>query len=170
MSIITDASLLKAECNDVKLLFDGGVIIEKLEEELAKSKTPGVGLAANQIGINEKVCIIRIKDVAINLVNPKIIEKYDLREFRNEGCLSFPNQYLTTKRYNEVFVKDDIHPSGIVCVGLEAVVVQHEIGHLYGETMMDYAIKIPGRNDKCWCDSGKKYKKCHLGKEILQTI
>lgn len=164
--IITDESKLRSECQDVSI-FEANDIISKLEEELKSSKNTGIGLAANQIGIDKKVCIIRVGSLSLNLANPIITEKEDLCLFRNEGCLSFPDQWISTKRYNEIVVKDLFHSAGVVCSGLMAVVVQHEVGHLYGETMYDYEIKIPsGPNMPCWCKSGKKYKKCHMGKEI----
>ena len=54
---------------------------------------------------------------------------------------------------------------------LEAVCVQHEIDHLNGVVCMDRKIdttyraeKKPGRNEPCYCGSGKKYKKCCIGK------
>lgn len=160
--ILTDDKLPIIECDDVSL-FEGLSIIKKLELELNNSK--GVGLAAVQIGINAKVAIIRAGK-NVDLINPEIISSSDLAEFNNEGCLSFPNEWLTTSRYSEVFVKDLLHPSGIVFTGAIAVVVQHEIGHMYGETMHDYVISRPGVNEKCWCGSGKKYKKCHKGEVI----
>lgn len=165
--IITDKELLIKECKEVSL-FEGQDIIQKLEEELRSSAIPGIGLAANQIGIDAKVCIIRTSKFSLDLINPKIVEKYDLRLFKDEGCLSFPNNFLSTKRYNDVLVVDYLHPNGVVATDLEAVVIQHEVGHLYGETMYDYAVKLPfGPNDKCWCGSDKKYKKCCIGKDIL---
>ena len=165
--IITNESQLRLKCEDVSI-FEAHQIVSQLETELQNSKQSGIGLAANQIGINKKIAIIRVDNKELNLANPVIVEKYDLMEFRNEGCLSFPNSYISTKRYNEVLVKDMFNPNGVVCTGLVAVVVQHEIGHLYGETMYDYQIQIPsGPNMPCWCgSSGKKYKKCHMGKEI----
>lgn len=162
--IITSIDSLSKECNDVSI-FEATQIIEKLETELENSSITGVGLAANQIGINAKVCIIRA-DKPINLVNPSIVDKYDLMEFNNEGCLSFPTKALVTQRFNEIMVKDDLHPGGIVCVGFEAVVVQHEVGHLFGETMFDYEVPKLRPNDKCWCKSDVKYKKCHQNKKI----
>jgi peptide deformylase len=163
--IITDKSKLEKECKDVSL-FEAIGIINKLEEELKSSKIPGIGLAANQIGVDAKVCIIRAKD-KINLVNPIITKKYDLSLFRNEGCLSFPNQYIVTKRYNEIVITDLFHPAGLILVGIQAVIAQHEIGHLYGETMFDYQITEPsGPNMPCWCNSGRKFKKCCSKKEV----
>lgn len=164
MSIVYNKNQLITECKNASM-FEADLIISKLENELVNSEIPGIGLAANQIGINAKICIIRV-DSDLNLINPKIIQKYDLMEFYKEGCLSFPDQWITTKRYNEIVVQDDYHPNGIICTGLEAVVVQHEVGHLYGEVMYDYEIKIPQVNELCWCNSGIKYKRCHMGRVI----
>ena len=81
--------------------------------------------------------------------------------------MSFPDQEINTVRYNEIVVEDFLHPSGIILTGLDAVVAQHEVGHLCGEIMFDYEVTIPsGPNMKCYCNSGKKYKKCHMGKII----
>lgn len=164
--IITDEKLLRKECKDASI-FEASEIIAKLEYELKNSTAPGIGLAANQIGIDSKVFILRTPYISLDFVNPKIIDKRDLRLLKNEGCLSFPGIYLTTKRYNEIFVIDFFRPNGIVCTGLEAVVVQHETGHLYGETMFDYQIVEPKINEKCWCNSGLKYKRCHIERVIL---
>jgi peptide deformylase len=161
--IITDETKLRHECKNVSLI-EAPAIIDKLSKELI-SHGGGVGLAANQIGIDAKVAIIKFK-TQIALVNPTPINAYDLLEFHYEACLSFPSKNLTTKRYNEIFIRDDFHPAGMILIGFEAVIAQHEIGHLYGETMFDYEIKIPGMNEPCWCGSGKKYKKCHYEKEI----
>ncbi len=162
--IITDKSELEKKCRDVSFI-EANKILNLLEEELINSKTPGLGLAANQIGIDAKICIIRTKN-EINFVNPVIIEQYDLMEFDQEGCLSFPDQWILTKRYNEILVKDALRPAGVILVGIDAVVAQHEIGHLCGKTMFEYQIKRPKVNEKCWCNSDKKYKKCHMKKVI----
>lgn len=164
--IITDESKLITECKNISV-FEAPDIIRKLEIELAASPVSGVGLAANQIGIDAKVCIIRTGKHSLDLVNPVITETYDLCMFDNEGCLSYPDAWLTTKRYNEILVKDLLNPNGIVCTGLISVVVQHEVGHLYGETMYANQIRKPdGPNSACWCGSGKKFKKCCVEKII----
>ena len=165
--IIKNKELLTKECKEVSL-FEGQDIIQALEKELKSSPSPGIGLAANQIGIDAKVCIIRTARYSLDLINPCIMKKHNLMLFKNEGCLSFPDEWLNTKRYNEIVVVDYLRPTGIVATGLEAVVIQHEVGHLYGEVMHDYAVATPtGPNDKCWCGSDKKYKKCCFGKEIV---
>lgn len=162
--IITDINKLQDSCEDISI-FEAVNIINELEEELNRFPS-GVGLAAPQIGKNKRVCIIRIGE-PINLINPEIVNTYDIMEFIDEGCLSFPGQSILTKRYNKIMVKDSVYTVGRIFTGLEAVAVQHEIDHLNGNTMFDYQIKRPGRNELCWCEeSGKKYKKCHDGKII----
>lgn len=147
-------------------IFEGSKIVVELERELASSKTVGVGLSAIQIGRPYRVCIIR-SGISLNLINPEIVYKDGLSLFDMEGCLSFPGKFITTKRYSEIVVKDLLHPAGIILCGFDAVVVEHEIAHMDGETMFDYQINIPkGRNDKCWCGSGKKFKSCHINKVI----
>ena len=80
--IITDKEQLRKKCKDVSV-FEAYDIISKLENELDNLQS-GVGLAANQIGIDAAVAIIRTNKTSINLVNPVIIETYDLMEFHNE--------------------------------------------------------------------------------------
>ena len=163
--IVTDLNILRRPCKEASL-FEADAIIKKLEDELNISSIKGVGLSANQIGIDARVCIIRAKTISINLVNPVIVASYDLGSFANDGCLSIPGIFITTQRFNEVFVKDLLHPAGIIVTGLDAVIVQHEIDHLNGIVMFDRQIQIPFRNDKCWCGSDKKYKVCHYGRII----
>jgi len=164
--IITDEKELRKECKEVSI-FEGQEIILQLEKELMASKQAGVGLAAPQIGIMAKVCVLRTAHYKLDLINPKIIEKKELCSFKGEGCLSFPNVAITTKRYKEIFVIDALRPTGTVLTDLEAVIAQHEIGHTFRELMYDYEIKIPERNEKCWCGlSNKKFKKCCIDKEI----
>lgn len=161
--IITDSQKLKNYCREVSL-FEAFDIVAKLEKELVASKS-GIGLSANQIGIDAQVCIIRAGKTHLNLANPKIIEQDDLCIFENEGCLSFPSKFITTKRYKEILVKDLFQPTGVALYGFEAVVAQHEISHCFGQTMYDFEVKLNG-GDRCFCNSGKKYKLCHKNKII----
>jgi len=80
------------------------VIVKKLEYELNNSPIPGVGLAANQIGVNKAVAIVRVKDTHINLINPVLIKGEQPITYM-EGCLSFPNQSVKTVRYNEITIE-----------------------------------------------------------------
>ena len=161
-----------------------GVLIE-LENTLGPI-SHGVGLAAIQIGYAKRIGAIKKGDGSfIHLINPELIEGIDEFIFLNEGCLSFPNEFRDTKRYRQVIIKnhriendrfeeetlsfyyskeEEPGNDGLVCIAL-----QHELDHFNGLTIMNHSIvntplvraevKI-GRNDKCSCGSGKKYKKC----------
>lgn len=165
--IITDISKLRKK-NKKALADEVQEIIRELEKELVESETPGIGLAANQIGINKKIAIVRIKhkddhDENLDLVNPVMVDQWGSFIHKGEGCLSMPGKQINTNRYREVFVKDDFHPAGFIATGLAAVVVAHEIDHLENILITDRVAgrdKI-GRNDLCPCQSGKKWKKCH---------
>jgi peptide deformylase len=171
IKIVTDIEELKKP-NSVADLYEAKSIIEKLEIALKNAERPGVGLAAPQIGIHKQVAIIRVNSEEgednIDLVNPVIIEQEQGIIFKDEGCLSLPGVHINTRRYQEVFIKDDLHPAGVILYGMAAVACVHEIDHLFGILITDRATGKTrvGRNDPCPC--GKivnnkvvKYKHCH---------
>lgn len=169
MIIINNEELLKRPCSDV-LPEEVGELVDLLERELehsAKLGSPGIGLAASQIGILKKIAIVRInEELSINLINCNLKNGYDETIFKNEGCLSFPGRVEDTKRYQEICISNNLSaPNDFIATGLFAVVIQHELDHINGILLPDRAItKLPtnlGRNDLCFCGSFKKYKKCH---------
>ena len=108
------------------------------------AETPdGVGLAANQIGIDAAVCVIKVKKPIV-LINPKITGRFG-KSFFQEGCLSFKGDYVLTERWTDIVVKDDNHPNQLFFSfeknALECVCVQHEVDHLNGITMFDRSIE-----------------------------
>ena len=107
--IIKDKSKLETPCEVVSIK-EGEEIAVRILDELRKSKTPGVGLAANQIGINKRVCVVNVKEPLV-LINPKIVEKSEDKFIFPEGCLSFPKKYVRTERHVSVTVKADNHDS-----------------------------------------------------------
>lgn len=162
--IVTDEIELRKP-NENASAEEAKTIIKRLENEL--DLTTGIGLAAPQIGIHKKVAIIRAGEEKLNLVNPIIIEKLNCTISRDEGCLSFPGERLNVLRFNEIFLKDDLHPDGIVVTGLMAIAVEHETDHCNSILFTDKSInnKI-GRNDPCPCGNKKdgkniKFKNCH---------
>ena len=100
--IITDKNKITQVCEPCKSVEEGEEIGAKLLKILTES-TSGIGLAANQIGINKRVCVLNVKDPVV-LVNPEIVEKSKETFAFAEGCLSFPNKVLTTMRYKSVTV------------------------------------------------------------------
>ena len=157
--------------------------------EVLNERKDGIGIAANQIGIDAQVAVVNVREPLI-LINPVIKEQWDEVPYY-EGCLSFPGKGCHTKRYRNVIIHTEQEEgdwyfsgteSGAEGKGtwesegkkqdtelrlLEAVCVQHEIDHLNGMRILDRIVdttirveKKPGRNEPCHCGSGKKYKKC----------
>ena len=88
-----------------KVTIDEGLSIAKdLFNILAKRKD-GIGLAANQIGIDAAVAVVNVREPLI-LINPVITEQWDEVPFY-EGCLSFPKQGIHTKRYRNVIIQTE---------------------------------------------------------------
>ncbi len=139
---VTDKKKLNKPCKEVKSLDKGLEIADKLLKALSQEPS-GVGLAANQIGLDARVCVVKVTKPVL-LVNPKIIGKFGKINFQ-EGCLSFPGDYVITERYANVAVNADNHDTTLFFSidknALECVCVQHEIDHLDGITMYDRSIK-----------------------------
>jgi len=123
----------------------------------------GVGLAANQIGLNKQIFVVDISPVEgyekykpIAMINPKIVSKSDETVAMEEGCLSIPELREELIRPKSVFVSFydvNMKEHTIEADELFARVIQHEYDHLQGVLFIDYF------ND----DLKKRYKK-HLEK------
>lgn len=142
--IVTDEEVLRVKC-ELVLPDEVDDLRKKLEEALiwsAKQGRSGVGLACPQIGIAKSMAIVRIDDtMKIDLVNAKIAQMYHPFEFEGEGCLSFPNRWVRTRRYKEVVVEENlIYPNRFIVTDFSAVVVLHEINHLNGVLLPDIAL------------------------------
>jgi len=179
--IIKDKNKLQEKCSPVSVK-EGEEIGVRLLHELRDSEN-GIGLAANQIGINKRVCVINVKEPLV-LINPKIVEKSKEQFVFPEGCLSFPDDKIKTQRHQDIVVEADNHEGRLsfsanskdINDAFECVCVQHEIDHLNGITMFDREFKQEplvrgvnapkkiGRNEKVTITKGTeskvlKYKK-----------
>lgn len=102
----------------------------------------GIGIAATQVNINKQIIIINInntKKQSLVIINPKIIYSNG-QSIEKEGCLSFPNIFITVKRKKKIkLVFTDIknNKKVIKTDKLLSVCLQHEIDHLYGITLYD---------------------------------
>jgi len=118
---------------------EGNSIATELFQILNK-RGDGIGLAANQVGIDAQVAVVNVTEPLV-LINPKIISKENEISYY-EGCLSYPKKGVNTKRYEIVEVKSDNSESTMRFDGLESICVQHEIDHLNGNTIFDRKIEI----------------------------
>ena len=131
---------------------EGYDIARKLFQILNK-RGDGIGLAANQVGIDASVAVVNVKEPIV-LINPEIIKKEEETRYY-EGCLSFPKKGCHTKRYKIVEVKVDNMESNMTFGAgdtdldlLESVCVQHEIDHLNGMRILDRAMELTIRREK----------------------
>lgn len=102
----------------------------------------GLGLAANQIGRNESVCIVKLNGNTLTMINPEITSRRGEKKTSIEGCLSIPDVSAKVERDEIVTVKF-INPDGlwseeeIEVQFPNSVVIQHEVDHLNGKLMID---------------------------------
>ena len=165
-NIVTDKSKLKNKCEMVELPLseDNRELILKMLEYLEISQDdqlaakydirPGVGLAANQIGINKRIIAIYLIDekgneVKYGLVNPTITSYSVQKTYlaNGEGCLSVKKDvpgyvyrhYKITVKAFDVLENKEIT---IKARGFLSIVLQHEIDHLNGLLYTDHINKI----------------------------
>ena len=113
-------------------------LILNMTETMRKAK--GLGLAANQVGVSVRLCLIEIEERLYVLLNPKITAKSRKKFLSEEGCLSFPGIFLLIPRAEEVQVRyfdQTGTPQKIKASGLFARALQHEVDHLDGILFID---------------------------------
>jgi len=135
--IVTNIKELKKKCEPVISQDEVESIVKKLEETFTTLK--GYGLAANQIGIDKQLAIVRMDKCILSLINPIIVFKENKYKFTGENCFSFPGLFIDTDRYEYVVVESGLGGDRrrFSFHGLEAAVIQHEIDHLMGITIRD---------------------------------
>ena len=155
--------------------------------QILNERKDGIGLAANQVGIDARVAVLNVREPII-LINPEIISKTNEIPYY-EGCLSFPKKGCHTKRYETIEVTTAQEEGTLIFSGiqvdetgkgtwedgkakqnrelrtLEAVCVQHEIDHLNGMRILDRVVdttiraeKKIGRNDLVTIKKGDAVK------------
>ena len=115
-----------------------GHLLDDMTETMRDA--PGVGLAANQIGRPERVCVIEVEGRHIELVNPVIV-RTDGTQTDLEGCLSVAGYYAPTTRANHASVKAVDRrgrPIRVSGKGFLARALQHELDHLDGRVYLDH--------------------------------
>ncbi len=123
--------------------------IRRLVKNMAETMyaAPGIGLAATQVDVHERVLIIDISETRDQLqafINPEILERFGEAE-TEEGCLSVPGIYDKVKRAERVKVQA-LNTQGekftLEAEGRLAVCIQHEIDHLDGKVFVEYLSRL----------------------------
>jgi len=111
---------------------------KEIEKNLAEamSRFGGLGLSANQLGLNYRVFVMKTADKGtMAFFNPEITKLSQETELLKEGCLSFPDIYLMIKRAKVIefdFIDSDGEKHTLQLDGIGSRCVQHEIDHLNG--------------------------------------
>ena len=178
--------LIKTKLREVSV--EEGLAIAKELFQILNKRQDGIGLAANQVGIDAQVAVVNVREPLV-LINPKIVSKETPITYY-EGCLSYPGQGVSTQRYRDVVISTEQEESNWYFSGadslqnargsweekgkeeeqenrlLEAVCIQHEIDHLNGVTIFDRIVDNTikretikyGRNEKVTIQKGSESK------------
>ena len=138
--------LLRQKADKIKSVGNNEIEIAKKMMQIML-EAPGVGLAANQIGILKQIVTIFFVDqetkeqIQYTLFNPNIISYSQEKIIMEEGCLSLPEQFAEIERpqnieleyldENNKLIKKEVS-------GVESRILQHEIDHLSGKLFVDY--------------------------------
>ena len=128
--------------NEVKVVNSN---IKKLISDMAETMygAPGIGLAATQVDVHQRIIVIDISEDKNNLlvlINPRLLEKRG-EEINQEGCLSVPEVFEKVKRAEWIKVSaldENGKKFELEAEGLLAVCIQHEVDHLLGKVFVDY--------------------------------
>jgi peptide deformylase len=114
-------------------------ILSQMAQLMYEAK--GIGLAAPQVGISERMIVVDIGDGLYKLINPKIVKRQGFYAME-EGCLSVPSVNVKVRRSRDIILKaqdEDAREVKLKAEGLLACVLQHEIDHLNGRLIVDRA-------------------------------
>jgi len=123
--------------------------VRKLVEDLLETMyaAPGIGLAATQVDIHERILVLDIsesKDNPLCFINPEILEREGSAS-NEEGCLSVPGVNESVDRAAKIRIRA-LNREGrsfeLEAEGLLAVCIQHEIDHLEGRLFVDYLSEL----------------------------
>ena len=142
--------VLRKETNDIPLDYpnlDG--LLENMFETMYRAE--GVGLAAPQIGLSDRILVIDLSPLAEDepsfegfkkvFINAHIIEMDGEEKTMDEGCLSIPNVHEKVPRMNRIriqYLDENLTSHDEIYEGYKARVIQHEYDHLEGKLFIDH--------------------------------
>jgi len=116
------------------------ILIQSMIATMYQAK--GIGLAAPQVGINQRLFVVDVGDGPMVIINPEIVKTFRGQGVLEEGCLSIPEVTVNIKRPKKItvhFMDENSQMMEMTCEDLLARVVQHETDHLNGTLIVDYA-------------------------------
>ncbi len=131
----------------------------------------GLGLSANQVGIDSKVFVMGVDEKnRKNVFNPQVISVSKETELAREGCLSYPGLWLSVKRPKEVTLSyQTVDGTHVVetFIGLQARIAQHEFDHMEGLNFSDHVSQL--KLDMALKSLNKRARK-YLRKYVKQNV
>ena len=120
--------------------------VRKIVADMAETMydAPGIGLAATQVDVHERIIVIDVSEEQNQLmvfINPELVWASAEKKAWREGCLSVPEFYDEVERPDEIRVKAlDVNgkPFEMKADGLLSVCLQHEMDHLLGKVFVEY--------------------------------
>lgn len=135
--------VLKKLCRPVDIIkHEERALLDNMLETMYVNQ--GLGLAAPQVGVSKRMIVVNVGEGPIQLVNP-VITKREGKETGEEGCLCLPGILVKVKRAKKIVYKGLDRDGRVItqeAEGLLARVIQHEIDHLDGKVIFDYASPI----------------------------
>ena len=159
---VNDNPIINKKLKEVSV--EEGLAIAEDLFQILNQRGVGSGWAANQVGIDAQVAVVNVREPLV-LINPKYVAREN-EIIYGEGCLSFPNRAIRTKRYRDIVISTEQSEANWYFSGaeensdgksgwdkgnmkqdqenriLESVCIQHEIDHLNGITIHDREIKL----------------------------
>ena len=146
--------ILRKKTKDISPDYPGlKTLLDNMFETM--NKADGVGLAAPQIGLEDRILVVDLsskkdddpsfKDFKKVFINAHIIECDGKEEYVEEGCLSVPDIHEKVPRKNRIriqYLDENLNPHDEVYEGFKARVILHEIDHLEGVMFVDYVSGI----------------------------
>jgi peptide deformylase len=137
---------LRTKARPVAMVDDA---VRRLIDDLLETMytAPGIGLAATQVDVHERILVLDISDSKDDprcFINPEILEQQGLAS-SDEGCLSVPGVTESVERAEKIRVRAldrDGQSFELEAEGLLAICIQHEIDHLDGKLFVDYLSEL----------------------------
>ncbi|WP_408022630.1 peptide deformylase [Streptobacillus canis] len=136
---VYEAPILRKKSEEVTEFNDElRATLDEMVETMRLAK--GIGLAANQVGIDKRFFVLEIEDEVFKVVNPEIVKfGEEIVEFE-EGCLSIPGIYKKVLRPETIFVRYQDENGNVIereLSDIESRAFQHEFDHLDGILFID---------------------------------
>lgn len=154
LSVLTDPSpSLRQRSLEVPLEDIGQPAFQTFLDDLIHTMfvEDGVGIAAPQVGVNQRIFVVNEKNGPLVYINPVVIPVGDTLVDSEEGCLSVPTVWGIVPRHKRVRLSALNRHGRAVTVESKnffALVYQHELDHLDGILFIDRATRLTKRNAK----------------------